>query len=98
MNLQLSALGVAAFAATGAGFAVPASAGCESQPSAHYCDGPIRADGTWQRCQVAFGGPVYDAQSRLQGWKPDTSRCYRVDPAEPWPVTPAGQPRYHIDP
>lgn len=98
MNLQLSALGVAAFAATGAGFAVPASAGCEAQPSAHYCDGPIRADGTWQRCQVAFGGPVYDAQSRLQGWKPDTSRRYEINPAEPWPVTPAGQPRYHIDP
>jgi hypothetical protein len=50
----------AALAATGIGFAAPASAGCEAQVFAQYCDGPIRLDGTWDRCfqsapQTTFG-------------------------------------------
>ena len=27
-----------------------------------------------------------------------TNRCYPVNPAEPWPMFPLGQPQYHIYP
>ncbi len=98
MKLAVTALSVAALAVTGAGFTVPASAGCESRSSAQYCDAPIRSDGTWQRCQVTPGGPIYGPNSEVRGWTPETSRCYDVDPAEPLSATAAGGPRYHIDP
>ena len=81
----------AAVIASAIGFAAPAWAGCETQPFAQYCDGPIRPDGTWDRCQVAFG-------QSYPNYIPTTSRCYPIDPAQPWPMFPLGQPQYHIYP
>lgn len=74
--------------------AAPASAGCETQPFAQYCDGPVRPDGTWDRCQVAFGTTNAFGAVIV----PSTSRCYPINPAEPWPMFPLGQPQYHIYP
>jgi len=85
---------VMALAAAGVSFAAPASAGCETQPFARYCDGPIRPDGTFDRCQTTCGNVnafgVYTV--------PPTYRCYPVDPAQPWPMFPLGQPQYYINP
>jgi hypothetical protein len=75
--------------------AAPASAGCETNMlGALYCDSPIRADGTWDRCYKveptvnAFGGVI----------APGAQKCYPVNPADGWPVVPMGQPQYHIYP
>src|SRR5262245_2360168 len=76
------------------GMAAPASAGCETQAFAQYCDGPTRPDGTWDRCQVAFG----QGYPGLNGYVPTTQRCYPIDPSQPWPMFPLGQPQYHIYP
>jgi hypothetical protein len=81
-------------AATGVGFAAPAFAGCETQPFAQYCDGPARPDGSWDRCQATFGNVNAFGQYTV----PPTSRCYPINPAEPWPMFPLGQPQYHIYP
>jgi hypothetical protein len=86
VRIRIAAL-VGALAATGIGFAAPANAGCETQPFAMYCDSPVRPDGTWDRCQ-----------STLQSGVPSTYRCYPVDPSQPWPMFPLGQPQYHIYP
>ncbi len=88
MKVKLAVL-VAAMAGTGIGFAAPAYAGCETQPFARYCDGPVRPDGTWDRCQVAFG--------QTSPYIPTTQRCNPVDPTA-WPMFPLGQPQYHIYP
>lgn len=73
-------------AAAGIVGAAPASAGCETQPFAMYCDYPPAADGTWQRCQTTFGSLTI----------PPTYRCYPVDPRQPWPAFPLGQPQRFI--
>lgn len=75
----------------------PASAGCEAGPFAQYCDGPIREDGSWDRCfnsqpQATFGG-----SGQVTGIIPSVGRCYPIDPAA-FPPTPIGQPQYHIYP
>lgn len=77
------------------GFAAPASAGCEYQVFAQYCDGPIQPDGTWERCFVAAGQTFSGQYGQVAGWIPPVGRCYEVDPAA-FPVTPLGQPPYHI--
>ena len=54
-----------------------------------YCDGPIRPDGTWQRCTTtypSFGGGVY---------VPQTYMCRVI--GYPVPPLPLGQPDHHID-
>jgi hypothetical protein len=81
-------------AAAGIAFAAPANAGCETQAFAQYCDSPARPDGTWDRCQTAFG----QGYPGLNGYVPTTSRCYPIDPAQPWPTFPLGQPQHHIYP
>ena len=79
--------GTVLFAGLGVATAAPAAAGCETQAFAQYCDGPARPDGTWDRCQSTFQAGVMP-----------TNRCYPVNPAEPWPMFPLGQPQYHIYP
>lgn len=91
MKAAKYAVPAVALAATGIGFAPPASAGCETQPFAQYCDGPVRPDGSWDRCVVIFGQAGYGT------YIPSTSRCYPYDPAAP-PPTPLGQPQYHVYP
>lgn len=73
--------------------AAPAAAGCETQAFAQYCDGPIRPDGTWDRCMAAFG----QGYPGHIGYVPTVSRCYPVDPAN-FPPIPLGQPLDHIYP
>lgn len=80
------------------GVAAPASAGCETQPFAQYCDGPLRADGTFERCQTTFGGPIFGQYGQVSGVVPGTYRCYPVNTDEPWPVLPLGQPQRHLWP
>lgn len=84
--------------AVGDGVASPASAGCETQPFAQYCDGPLRPDGTFERCQTTYGGPMYGQYGQVSGIVPGTFRCYPVNPAEPWPMLPLGQPQRHLWP
>jgi hypothetical protein len=79
-------------ATSGTAFAAPANAGCETQTFAMYCDSPARPDGTFDRCQTTYG------QSGYPSFVPPTSRCYPVDPAQPWPMFPLAQPQYHIYP
>lgn len=84
---------VVSIGAAGLVVAPSASAGCESQAFATYCDGPIKPDGTWDRCfqtngeTNVFGGVI----------SPSVGRCYPYDPVNP-PVTPLGQPQDHVYP
>jgi hypothetical protein len=73
--------------------AAPASAGCETQAFAQYCDGPVKQDGTWDRCMVAFGTVNAFGQTVV----PSTSRCFPIDP-NAFPTFPLGQPLSHIYP
>ncbi|WP_100458921.1 CDGP domain-containing protein [Mycobacteroides abscessus] len=84
-------------AGIGIGFAPSASAGCETQPFAQYCDGPIKADGTWDRCFTSAPQATFGQYGQVSGWVPSTGRCYPVDPND-FPPTPLGQPQYHIYP
>lgn len=79
------------------GFAAPAVAGCEAQVFAQYCDGPIRPDGTWDRCFSTQPQATLGQYGQVTGWVPSVGRCYPVDP-DAWPPTPIGQPQYHIYP
>ncbi|MBN7559759.1 Uncharacterised protein [Mycobacteroides abscessus subsp. massiliense] len=88
---------VAIPAGVGIGLAAPASAGCETQPFAQYCDGPIKADGTWDRCFTSAPQATFGQYGQVSGWVPSTGRCYPIDPNE-FPPTPLGQPQYHIYP
>ncbi len=74
--------------AAGVGFAAPAKAACEQRPLVGYCDGPIRADGSWQRC---FNNqPLWN--SGIGTWI-GGSNCYQVGPGpDPYPWA----PQYHI--
>lgn len=81
----------------GIGFAAPASAGCETQLFAQYCDGPVKADGTWDRCFTSAPQATFGQYGQVSGWVPSTGRCYPVDP-NAFPPTPIGQPQYHIYP
>lgn len=83
----------AVLAVAGVGFAAPAAAGCEGQAFAQYCDGPIRPDGTWDRCFVAYGSTNAFGQVTV----PPVGRCYPVDPTA-YPMFPLGQPQYHVYP
>ncbi|ORA38134.1 CDGP domain-containing protein [Mycobacterium aquaticum] len=84
-------------AAAGLALAAPSSAGCETQPFAQYCDGPIRPDGTWDRCFSTQPQAINGQYGQITGWVPSVGRCYPVDP-NAWPPTPLGQPQYHIYP
>jgi hypothetical protein len=79
------------------GFAAPASAGCEAQPFAQYCDGPIRDDGTWDRCFSTAPQATYGQYGQVTGIVPSVGRCYPIDPTA-YPTFPLGQPQYHIYP
>jgi hypothetical protein len=76
-------------------FAAPAAAGCETNLlGALYCDSPARADGTWDRCYTV--NPTVNVFGQVT--VPGAQKCYPVNPAEPWPLIPMGQPQYHIYP
>ncbi len=96
MRMKL-AIVVSALVAAGIGWAAPASAGCETQPFARYCDGPIRADGTWDRCFEAAQQPIFGQYGQVTAISPSVGRCYPVDP-KAFPQFPLGQPLYHIYP
>lgn len=76
--------------------AAPASAGCEYQVFAQYCDDPIQPDGTWRRCFTSSPQSFSGQYGQVAGFIPPTGRCYPVDP-NAFPPTPLGQPPYHID-
>jgi hypothetical protein len=82
-----------AIGAVGIAMAGPASAGCVGQVFAQYCDGPIKPDGTWDRCMEAYGTTNAFGATLV----PTVSRCYPYDPANP-PMTPLSQPGEHIYP
>ncbi|TXI62204.1 CDGP domain-containing protein [Mycolicibacterium mageritense] len=92
-----AAVAVIAPACLAVGFAAPANAGCETQPFAQYCDGPIREDGTWDRCFSTQPQAINGQYGQVTGWVPSVGRCYPVDP-NAFPPTPIGQPQYHIYP
>ncbi|BBY26924.1 hypothetical protein GCM10023114_53220 [Mycolicibacterium sediminis] len=71
--------------------AAPASAGCETRGTVQYCDMPVRPDGTWDRCRIAFGYGI----SGVGDSEPTRVRCSAVDPNRLWWV---GEPPYHVDP
>jgi hypothetical protein len=90
-----AAVAASALMLVGVGFAAQANAwptppppGCEQRFMVSYCDGPIQADGSWQRC--------FENQ---QVWNPGLgtwiggSNCYQVGPG-PDPIPWA--PQYHI--
>jgi hypothetical protein len=85
------------FVVAGAAFAAPAAAGCETGPFAQYCDGPIRPDGTWDRCFSTTPQATYGQYGQVSGIVPSVGRCYPYDPTNP-PMTPLGQPNYHVYP
>lgn len=93
MTKELVGVVVVVLGAAGLLVAAPASAGCESQAFATYCDGTIKPDGTWDRCfqtpgeTNVFGGTIV----------PPVGRCYPYDPNNP-PLTPLGQPGDHVYP
>ena len=89
----------AVLAAGGLTAAPPASAGCMvNMMGAQYCDAPVKPDGTWQRCW-ATGQQIYPVYNGNPGFGvvPAMGNCYTVNPAEPWPVVPIGQPQYYIE-
>jgi hypothetical protein len=87
----------AALAVSGVALAAPASAGCESQAFASYYDGPVRPDGTWDRCFQANAQATYGQHGQVTGIVPSVGRGYPIDP-NAFPPTPLGQPTYHIYP
>ena len=86
---------------TGGGIALapPASAGCQPATDKDtYCDDPIQPDGTWQRCHHNSGGwRTYWGRWVISPVVPPSTRCYRVDPSQPWPALPILEPQYHVD-
>ena len=79
--------------------AAPASAGCETNMlGVQYCDGPIRPDGTWDRCWHSDAFANYGPLGQVQYVVPAMGKCFPVDPSQPWPPTPIGQPQYHVYP
>ena len=70
--------------------------GCITDFGSVLCDGPIRPDGTFQRCWSNPG-------SYFPGWGyvppsyvPPMTNCEIVDTNQPWPVIPLGAPQYHV--
>ncbi len=83
----------------GIAIAAPANAGCETNfLGAQYCDSPPRPDGTWDRCVSVAPSPYFGQYGQVAGITPAYGKCWPVNPAEPWPATPIGQPQYHIYP
>ena len=88
------AIVVAAMVTSGICAAAPANAwptppppGCEQRPMISYCDGPIQADGSWQRCFE--NQPMWTNGVGYVGG----SNCYQTGPGPdryPW------APQYHI--
>jgi hypothetical protein len=93
----LAALAAAAAVSGAVALAPAATAGCESQVFATYCDGPIRPDGTWDRCFQSAPQATYGQWGQVSGVVPSVGRCYPIDP-NAFPPTPLGQPPYHIYP
>ena len=94
-NVKLRiAVVVAGVAVTGLGVAAPAHAwpqppppNCEQRPMVSYCDGPVQADGSWQRC--FDNQPMWNRGVGYIGG----SNCYQTGPGPdryPW------APQYHI--
>ena len=68
--------------------------GCVTQMGSVLCDGPIRPNGTFQRCWSnpgSFVGGPYPV------YNPPMRNCEIVDTNQPWPLIPIGAPQYHID-
>ncbi|OFJ53125.1 CDGP domain-containing protein [Mycolicibacterium grossiae] len=89
-RLLLTAALTTAAAGAALGFAAPASAGCETQPTHQYCDLPVRPDGTFDRCLIVFGHGI----AGVGDYQDTRMRCYPVDPTN----IPYNEPRHHIDP
>ncbi|SON63379.1 hypothetical protein MSIMFI_04909 [Mycobacterium simulans] len=98
-------LAAVAVAATVTGVSIAPAAGadpglpgtnCETNMlGALYCDGPVQADGSWDRCVDVYPQPIYGGPSGgVSGWSPPYHSCYHYDPAAP-PFK-LGQPDYHI--
>ncbi|MUL46643.1 hypothetical protein FZI85_10950 [Mycobacterium sp. CBMA293] len=97
--IRISMAVALALSAGGVVTAAPASAGCETNAlGAQYCDTPARPDGTWDRCVNVAPTPFFGQYGQIAGVTPAYGKCWPVNPAEPWPVTPIGQPQYHIYP
>jgi hypothetical protein len=68
--------------------------GCVTQFGSVLCDGPIRPDGTFQRC---WSNPGSYTPGRYGGYIPPMVNCQIVDTNQPWPMIPFGAPQHHID-
>jgi hypothetical protein len=62
--------------------------GCEYEAFTSYCDGPMRPDGTWERCRRT------SAVIR-EVLVPSEPTCFIIDPAKP-ATMPPGEPPFHI--
>jgi hypothetical protein len=80
-----------ASAGVGLVLAAPASAGCEIQPTVHYCDQPRRPDGSWDRCRLIVGFGV----DGIGDHRDAELRCYPYDPTRAWFN---GEPQHYIEP
>lgn len=99
MLRSMMRMGVAAvvlLGATGIAAAAPASAGCETNMlGAQYCDSPVRADGTWDRCWQTNPTPYFGQYGQVAGILPGQGKCYPVGVDQQWLI---GEPQYHIYP
>ena len=80
------------------GSAPPASAGClyGGWMAASRCDGPVQADGTWQRCVIFNDSSIGGADPR-SGYMPPDRRCDVMGPdLHPWGAD-FNDPPTHID-
>lgn len=68
--------------------------GCITQMGSILCDGPIRPDGTFQRC---WSNPGSYVGGPSPAYIPPMSNCEIVDTSQPWPVIPFGAPQHHVD-
>jgi hypothetical protein len=91
----VAALILAGFTAPVAhGFPGDPMPGCETNGlGGAYCDGPIRPDGTFQRCIYTSGSYI---GGRWPSYLPPTTNCMIIDNNN-WPAFPPWVPNHHID-
>lgn len=94
--LAVTALILASLAVGPLANAVPGDPmpGCETNLlGGVYCDGPIRPDGTFQRCTYVAGSYI---GGQYPSWVPPVTTCMIIDNSN-WPALPPWVPNHHID-
>nr|WP_052741308.1 hypothetical protein [Mycobacterium sp. UM_NZ2] len=97
-TVAASAATIAALSAAPVAVAYPGdpNPGCESggfMNATLFCDGPIRPDGTWQRCWQWQANYVPGVGGNPGGYSPGGNMCAVISEDN---IQPAISPRYHI--